>query len=513
MSDHLHIAFDGTGASYRPKVALPKISPVLFHEQNRQLTCGQETLQQLQSFQEKSRYMHMASDLRLSDEMPQVLSTLQILPEYNTALYTQYAGGLTLLRCLKLEYWRQTGLASRGQLQSLNQCPMAMPNQPLLIYASDLYVRQWTHQSLSEEPSRVATQSHRHTNHRVDESCNVYFDRRQRFVVREKVLFRKSFRRGENTTWAPPSATKWHDSVVCHSVCVCPLHDCRSLTSLDPACEAFSEALAAKHPSASSGIQTVSQNESNDEPNALVTSLPNTNVAMPVEGSEEQQTVNLEEGRLPANATSSIRKRRKNRVKRKGRKRPASKCSQTSDNSRVCHDAGGVHDVAPSTRRKKNKGTEGSLSTQTSKPRTRPSVYGFILMFTFLGAWMLGMTLFGIAFGVAHQSNHYVLMMSIFLAYYVFRRFRPAKVWPRMRRVFAGGWTNHSYFRTQHTILEEAIEPKTKTLIAAHPHGILCCGMITTLVCAPELAKSDVRFLVSDMLFKFPFVADLLSWA
>jgi hypothetical protein len=37
--------------------------------------------------------------------------------------------------------------------------------------------------------------------------------------------------------------------------------------------------------------------------------------------------------------------------------------------------------------------------------------------------------------------------------------------------------------------------------------------MITTVVCAPKLAEHNVRFLVSDMLFKLPLVADLLAWA
>jgi hypothetical protein len=81
-----------------------------------------------------------------------------------------------------------------------------------------------------------------------------------------------------------------------------------------------------------------------------------------------------------------------------------------------------------------------------------------------------------------------------------------------MREFFAQGWKPSPYFRTQRTVIEGAIND-SKTLIAAHPHGILCCEMITTLVCAPKLAKHKVRFLVSDMLFKLPFVADLRAWA
>jgi hypothetical protein len=82
-----------------------------------------------------------------------------------------------------------------------------------------------------------------------------------------------------------------------------------------------------------------------------------------------------------------------------------------------------------------------------------------------------------------------------------------------MREFFAQGWKTNPYIRTQRTILDGAIDDNSPTLIAAHPHGILCCGTITTLVCAPKLAKHKVRFLVSDMLFKLPLVADLLAWA
>lgn len=140
-----------------------------------------------------------------------------------------------------------------------------------------------------------------------------------------------------------------------------------------------------------------------------------------------------------------------------------------------------------------------------------PTAYGFLLLLIILGTWMVAACMFGTAFLVAYNYNDYT-MVAVILMYYSYRHFKPASEWPRVRNMFTEGWKAKSYFRSQRTVIEEEIEPNSKTLIAAHPHGILCCGMITTLVCSPELVESKISFLVSDILFKLPIVSDMLTW-
>jgi hypothetical protein len=141
------------------------------------------------------------------------------------------------------------------------------------------------------------------------------------------------------------------------------------------------------------------------------------------------------------------------------------------------------------------------------------SAYGFLLLLFVLGSWLVGAGIFSFSFLLAYQLNHLYMVTALILGYYGYRYVFLAVEWPGMREFFAQGWTTSPYFRTQRTVIEAPIKDNSKTLIAAHPHGILCCEMITTLVCAPKLAKHIVRFLVSDMLFKLPLVADLLTWA
>jgi hypothetical protein len=141
------------------------------------------------------------------------------------------------------------------------------------------------------------------------------------------------------------------------------------------------------------------------------------------------------------------------------------------------------------------------------------SAYGFLLMLLVLGSWLGGAGIIGFAFLLAYELNDLYMVTTLTLGYYGYRYVFPAVEWPGMREFFAQGWMTNPYFRTQRTIIEAPINDTSKTLIDAHPHGILCCVMITTLVCAPKLAKHKVRFLVSDMLFKLPLIADLLAWA
>jgi hypothetical protein len=149
-----------------------------------------------------------------------------------------------------------------------------------------------------------------------------------------------------------------------------------------------------------------------------------------------------------------------------------------------------------------------------NKSTSSPSAYGFLLMLFVLGSWLVGIGIFGFAFLLANELND--LYVHGDCAHSGILRL-PLRV-PRRggawnARVLCSRLEDQSVLsHAAHSRREGAIND-SKTLIAAHPHSILCCGMITTLVCAPKLAKSKVGFLVSDMLFKLPSVADLLGWA
>jgi hypothetical protein len=150
---------------------------------------------------------------------------------------------------------------------------------------------------------------------------------------------------------------------------------------------------------------------------------------------------------------------------------------------------------------------------------TWPALRGFLYLFAILGSWIIGIfvdfCLLFYPFVHVYLYNNYImfpLCWDFFIGHFIYRFFKPATEWPWMRKIFSKGFKNNPYFRTQHTVLEEEIKPNSKTLIAAHQHGILCCGMITTLVCSDKLDSSEISFLVSDVLFYFPIVSDLLLW-
>lgn len=69
-----------------------------------------------------------------------------------------------------------------------------------------------------------------------------------------------------------------------------------------------------------------------------------------------------------------------------------------------------------------------------------------------------------------------------------------------------------TYYRSQNLIFEEGdLEPDKRTMLAFHPHGILCCGWSTTVVSA-VLRAAKVTFLVADTLFMLPGIREMLLW-
>lgn len=69
------------------------------------------------------------------------------------------------------------------------------------------------------------------------------------------------------------------------------------------------------------------------------------------------------------------------------------------------------------------------------------------------------------------------------------------------------------YFRTQKAVLEcDKIEPNSKSLLAWHPHGILCIGWILNGNVGSELFTSAFRWLTAEILFKLPLISEMLTW-
>jgi 2-acylglycerol O-acyltransferase 2 len=98
------------------------------------------------------------------------------------------------------------------------------------------------------------------------------------------------------------------------------------------------------------------------------------------------------------------------------------------------------------------------------------------------------------------------------LAYYIYRAIYPLKKWPRIKELF--NMDEWPYCNSQKIVFEEgamAPEPKSKTLLAVSPHGILTIGFISCST-SQVFAKSDIKWLVADALLVLPFVRDFMVW-
>ncbi|DBA02991.1 TPA: hypothetical protein N0F65_003179 [Lagenidium giganteum] len=83
-------------------------------------------------------------------------------------------------------------------------------------------------------------------------------------------------------------------------------------------------------------------------------------------------------------------------------------------------------------------------------------------------------------------------------------------------------YTDFPYFQFQKTIFEEhgpnvdprkpLVDADAKSVFAFHPHGIVSCGWLVNGTHCHHFAKSNAEWLVTDNLFWFPIVRDLLKW-
>jgi len=104
--------------------------------------------------------------------------------------------------------------------------------------------------------------------------------------------------------------------------------------------------------------------------------------------------------------------------------------------------------------------------------------------------------------------------------YYTYRAVVPRRPWPWLHATLSRLIHSPSgrYFRQQKTVFEaapgtgETLQPRSKTLLAFHPHGVLCAGWSVNGCMGQELLDSRIHWLGTSALFKLPVISDVLSW-
>lgn len=131
-------------------------------------------------------------------------------------------------------------------------------------------------------------------------------------------------------------------------------------------------------------------------------------------------------------------------------------------------------------------------------------------MIVFLTTWTCGALVFPLVLVCLWYRIYvpaYVLMV-----YYGFRFLFPARKSDPIREFM--GITSTPYYRTQKMVFDEGAtipEPNSKTMLAVGPHGVLCCGWCFMNTCK-EFTKSDITWLIAEILFYLPFCKDFMIW-
>lgn len=135
---------------------------------------------------------------------------------------------------------------------------------------------------------------------------------------------------------------------------------------------------------------------------------------------------------------------------------------------------------------------------------------GLARLGTFLFVWVMS-ALYIPLMAVCAWFGIYI-PLYILLAYYIFRTIYPLKKWPRIKKLF--DMDEFPYCNSQKIVFEEgatAPTPKSKTLLAVSPHGILTIGFISCTT-SPVFADSGMKWLVADALLVLPFIRDFMIW-
>ena len=139
------------------------------------------------------------------------------------------------------------------------------------------------------------------------------------------------------------------------------------------------------------------------------------------------------------------------------------------------------------------------------------SFLGFVQLFVFFATWLGSAAFPGLVLAIWWFSGNLVGLI-VLVGYYSFRAVFPRGRWAWLHRKQIDMAKRNPYFRRQDTVFEKKVPADSKSLLCVHPHGILCCGWSLNLNMDADIYESGVTFLGTDVLFKLPFISDMLSW-
>ncbi|KAG9403136.1 hypothetical protein AC1031_006684 [Aphanomyces cochlioides] len=111
-------------------------------------------------------------------------------------------------------------------------------------------------------------------------------------------------------------------------------------------------------------------------------------------------------------------------------------------------------------------------------------------------------------FNCSHPAAIYTGVHCIL--YYSSRVVLPIRYSERVSEFFC--WAHSTpYFKKQEQILEDDT-PKSKVMMAQHPHGILCMGWIVHIALHAKWQASRFHLLIADTLINLPIASNVFGW-
>ncbi|KDO24281.1 hypothetical protein SPRG_09918 [Saprolegnia parasitica CBS 223.65] len=114
-------------------------------------------------------------------------------------------------------------------------------------------------------------------------------------------------------------------------------------------------------------------------------------------------------------------------------------------------------------------------------------------------------------------SAHYRwYVVAVYVAYASWRFLFPLQTWPLAQRWMLRMNAACQYFPSRAVVFEQgaaAPPPDSKAMLAYHPHGILAeAGTVANGFADPVFAPCQISWLVSELLFLMPPIANIISW-
>ena len=137
---------------------------------------------------------------------------------------------------------------------------------------------------------------------------------------------------------------------------------------------------------------------------------------------------------------------------------------------------------------------------------------GLTKMLVFLSSWLGGALIIPLACILAWCKIY--IPMYILLSYYGFRAIFPAAKSDAIREWMGVSNDVTPYYRSQELIFEDDAcppEPDSSTMFTVGPHGILTQGWCF-LNCSPLFTKSNITWLIAEILLYLPFCKDFMIW-